>query len=324
MSTFVPGIWHKKSKSAPELAQKAYAAIDKLVDPQNDKQQDECAKYLNAMKAAIYGEGEEPDERRKQEIREQALMLCLESCKLGFPMLIVNKLPLLDFESRKDASQVCSSFFRMEPGVQYIEQHPSILSVLFQGYSNSAIALNCGAMLRDCVRSEPIARIMLQSSIFKGYFQKVEVSNFEVASDAFATFKDLLTRHKTLVAEYLGETYADFFESYNKLLQSDNYVTKRQSLKLLGELLLDRANVRVMMKYVSDVNNLKLMMTLLKDSSKSIQFEAFHVFKVFVANPNKTEPIVELLSFNKEKLLKYLSDFHTDKGSMPVLLLVKN
>lgn len=33
------------------------------------------------------------------------------------------------------------------------------------------------------------ARIMLNSPIFKGYFQKVEVSNFEVASDAFATFK---------------------------------------------------------------------------------------------------------------------------------------
>lgn len=38
--------------------------------------------------------------------------------------------------------------------------------------------------------------------------------------------------------------------------------------------------------------------------------------QVFVANPNKTEPIVELLSGNKEKLLKYLSDFHTDKGTI--------
>jgi hypothetical protein len=49
--------------------------------------------------------------------------------------------------------------------------------------------------------------------------------------------------------------------------------------QLLGELLLDRANVKVMMRYVSDVRNLQLMMILLKDSSRSIQFEAFHVFK---------------------------------------------
>lgn len=51
-------------------------------------------------------------------------------------------------------------------------------------------------------------------------------------------------------------------------------------VQLLGELLLNRANVKVMMHYVSDVNNLKLMMILLKDNSRSIQFEAFHVFKV--------------------------------------------
>ena len=49
--------------------------------------------------------------------------------------------------------------------------------------------------------------------------------------------------------------------------------------QLLGELLLDRANVKVMMRYVGDPANLKLMMILLKDTSRSIQFEAFHVFK---------------------------------------------
>ena len=51
-------------------------------------------------------------------------------------------------------------------------------------------------------------------------------------------------------------------------------------LQLLGELLLDRTNTRIMMKYVTDPVNLKLMMILLKDNSRSIQFEAFHVFKV--------------------------------------------
>ena len=49
--------------------------------------------------------------------------------------------------------------------------------------------------------------------------------------------------------------------------------------QLLGEILLHRANVKAMMRYVSEVDNLKLMMVLLKDQSRSIQFEAFHVFK---------------------------------------------
>jgi calcium binding protein 39 len=35
-----------------------------------------------------------------------------------------------------------------------------------------------------------------------------------------------------------------------------------------------------MTRYISSEENLKDMMNLLKDKSKNIQFEAFHVFKV--------------------------------------------
>ena len=52
---------------------------------------------------------------------------------------------------------------------------------------------------------------------------------------------------------------------------SDNYVTKRQSLKLLGELLLDRTNFAIMTRYIACVGNLKMVMVLLRDRSSSIQ-----------------------------------------------------
>jgi Mo25-like len=38
-----------------------------------------------------------------------------------------------------------------------------------------------------------------------------------------------------------------------------------------------------MTKYISNPDNLKLMMNMLREKSRNIQFEAFHVFKVFVA-----------------------------------------
>jgi calcium binding protein 39 len=83
-----------------------------------------------------------------------------------------------------------------------------------------------------------------------------------------------------MVAEYLERNYDRFFASYTALVLSKNYVTKRQSLKLLGEILLDRANFNVMTKYIANEANLKMMMNMLRDKSKNIQFEAFHVFKV--------------------------------------------
>jgi len=38
--------------------------------------------------------------------------------------------------------------------------------------------------------------------------------------------------------------------------------------------------------------------------------------KVFVANPNKTPPILDILQKNKEKLLTFLRNFHNDRSGM--------
>ena len=49
-----------------------------------------------------------------------------------------------------------------------------------------------------------------------------------------------------LAADFLEANFDRVFSGhYQKLLHSDNYVTRRQSLKLLGELLLDRHNFSV-------------------------------------------------------------------------------
>ncbi|KAF8517085.1 Mo25-like protein [Gautieria morchelliformis] len=49
------------------------------------------------------------------------------------------------------------------------------------------------------------------------------------------------------------------------------------------------------------------------DKSRNVQFEAFHAFKVFVANPKKPPQIESILRRNKDKLLAFLKDFHNDK-----------
>lgn len=125
----------------------------------------------------------------------------------------------------------------------------------------------------------PPSNLQLTISSLYSFPRYIEDTKFGVSCDAFANFKEILTRHKPMVAEYLEKNYDPFFEMYDKLIGSANYVTKRQSLKLLGEILLDRANFNVMTRYISLEINLKIVMTLLKDKSKNIQFEAFHVFK---------------------------------------------
>ena len=56
-------------------------------------------------------------------------------------------------------------------------------------------------------------------------------------------------------------------------------------------------------------------MELLGSKRPKIQFEAFHIFKVFVANPNKQDGIKKILKLNKNKLVPFLEKFQSEKDS---------
>jgi calcium binding protein 39 len=75
------------------------------------------------------------------------------------------------------------------PTADYIGGKPELLMTLISGYENQDIALNCGMVLRESLRHESLCKIIVESPQFWKFFQYVELSTFDVASDAFATFK---------------------------------------------------------------------------------------------------------------------------------------
>ncbi|ETI53985.1 hypothetical protein F442_03122 [Phytophthora nicotianae P10297] len=272
---------------------------------------EEITKRLSEMKLLLYGDGEQ---EAKPEKCAQLAELLIASGLVPKLIMGLDKLP---FEARKQFAQVYNNLMRRDLAgfVSYVDRKPEILSALVAGYENAEVALNCGTMLRESIRHEILAgKILYSPDLWKFFDVYVHLPNFEVGSDAFATFKDLFTRHKNLAATFFTSNFDVVFAKYNCLLMSENYVTRRQSLKLLGEILLDRSNFDIMMKYIGEKENLKMMMNLLRDTSANIQFEAFHVFKVFVANPKKPEAISLILVNNREKLIAYLKNFQNSKG----------
>jgi len=310
-------LFGKSSKSPVEvvkLLKESLATLEKGGDgKKQEKAQEDVSKQLLNIKNMLFGT---ESEQQSDIILAQ---LSQEMYNSGLLLLLLKNLHKIDFEGKKDAAQIFNNILRRQigtrtPTVEYICTKPEILFTLARGYEQQEIALNCGTMLRECIRYEALTKIILHSDHFYDFFKYVEVSTFDIASDAFATFKELLTKHKMLAADFLEANYDQVFNQYQRLLHSDNYVTRRQSLKMLGELLLDRHNFSVMTRYISNPDNLKLMMNMLKEKSRNIQFEAFHVFKVFVANPNKPKPILDILLRNQEKLVDFLSKFHTDRS----------
>ncbi|ORY11844.1 Mo25-like-domain-containing protein [Clohesyomyces aquaticus] len=313
-----------RPKTPMELAKSTKELLERLgSDPKpNPKLEEELVRNLQQMKVTLQGTLES---EATQESIIQLLSLIVQEDIL---YLLSNNIHKLPFESRKDAQVVFSTAFRYkppgasEPEILYhvIRSRPEIIISLCKGYDRRESAMPCGGVLREALKYDSICALILYdepdgsgkdlgnvnpdlpssgTGVFWKFFDWIDKGAFEVSADAFNTFRT---------------NFDLFFSKYNTMLvQSESYVTKRQSIKLLGEILLDRANYSVMTSYVESGEHLKIVMKLLRDDRRMINYEGFHVFKVFVANPNKSVAVQRILISNREKLLRFLPAFLEDR-----------
>lgn len=130
----------------------------------------------------------------------------------------------LPFESRKDTQVIFSYVFRFRPptaspksdplALSYVvNNRPQVLLELCRGYEHKESATPAGSVLREVLKSEAAAAIILYDDneesgssnkginlidrdrrqsgegVFWRFFDWVDKSSFEVAADAFTTFR---------------------------------------------------------------------------------------------------------------------------------------
>ncbi|KAI2626841.1 Mo25-like protein [Xylaria nigripes] len=333
----------KGRTNTSDLSKQAKEHILRLDGPGGSVKPEELAKVLNQMKLILQGVPE------YESTPEQVYSLVTGLIEEDLLFLLAQYLHRLPFEARKDTQVIFSYVFRYRPptaspktdpvALSYVvNNRPEVLLELCRSYEHKESATPAGTVLREVLKSEAAAAIILYddgeqpgsslkgftaidrgrpqtgNGVFWKFFDWIDKSSFEVAADAFTTFRELLTKHKELVPRYLGVNFELFFGKYNSVLvQSNSYVTKRQSIKLLGEILLDRSNYNVMTAYVDRGEHLKICMNLLRSDRRMVQYEGFHVFKVFVANPHKSVAVQKILLMNRDKLLSFLAHFLEDR-----------
>ena len=243
--------------------------------------------------------------------------------------VIVGCFKQLPFEARKDLAAVFSFLASHDIAgftSTYLVRNIPTVSRLLDLYEDSSIALVAGLMARDAMKASAAVHTALltsrphseacpgiSDSVVQLMTRWAQASDFDVAADAMTTINCLLTCNKAAVKAVLLDTHLVFFDAYSHLLLSESFPTQRQSLELLSEILLDRDYFDVMLQFVKSTERLKNVMICLRDPRPTVQFEAFHVFKVFVANPEKPPAIVAILYHNREKLIKFLQGFQPQR-----------
>jgi calcium binding protein 39 len=109
--------------------------------------------------------------------------------------------------------------------------------------------------------------------------------------------------------------FDEFFREYEDILCSGSYVVQRQALTLLSELLLERSCMNVMIKYVCSDRYLRTIMNLLRSHSRTLQFEAFQLFKLFAANPNQPIRVRKILTKNQLGLIELIDNMQPKTSS---------
>jgi len=130
----------------------------------------------------------------------------------------------LPFESRKDTQVIFSYVFRFRPPTTQqkadplalawvVEKRPQVLIELCRGYDHKESATPAGTVLREVLKSEAAAAVILfddgdepgsssrgvagintdrpqsGNGVFWTFFDWIDKSSFEVAADAFTTFR---------------------------------------------------------------------------------------------------------------------------------------
>ncbi|RNA06306.1 calcium-binding 39-like [Brachionus plicatilis] len=153
-----------------------------------EKIAEDVTKCLSGIKNILYGTNDQDPQT------EVIAQLAQEIYNSNLIRIMIDNIIRVDFEGKKDIASIFNNLLRRQignrsPTVDHIASRPEILSKLIHGYEVQDIALNCGMMLRECCRHEELTKLVLTSDQFYKFFDYVELSTFDIASDAFLTFR---------------------------------------------------------------------------------------------------------------------------------------
>jgi len=281
---------------------------------------DELCDTLNSIHIIILSDDSTGIKKQcSNECKEELVSLMLNE---GLVELLLWNFGLIPLEAKKNIVFILQAciIWNYAKFNEYFGSNERILDKLIDNHLIHDAALHCGTLLRESIRNCHRTVTTLLTTGKNSFWKLFKIcandnTQVDVIVDAFNTIREILTyTDKELVSQFLTDSCSEFNLHFDSLILSKNYIIRRLSLKLLGELLLDRNYVTFTILFVSNKTNLINVMRLLIDSSAAIQFESFHVLKVFVIIPNKTKENSRILYQNKTKLIQLIESIGMQKN----------
>lgn len=291
--------------SSPGMAPSEKTKAHKL----SENVQKQLQVILEILKELPADEEGSENQRKAQQGKELENIIA-EFIESDLPAKLLADLSMLEFEARKDVMNVWSVLLWPDQPIrvdrqalEYVKGHANVFPCLVDGYKDEEAALHCGVVLRSCLRHGELVQAFLDTGLIFDLMGVVRHRSVDISSDAFYSIREAILEHSEVSAPWLHANFTDFFRIFDELLESGEYLIERQALTLLAMMLDNSAFRSVTAEYVADDRHLQSVMNLLRGTSKAVQMDAFHVFKVFVSDQDKTPRVQQILFQNKERII---------------------
>jgi calcium binding protein 39 len=204
---------------------------------------------------------------------------------------------------------------------KYLMEHSELLDQFIEFLDQPITVSNiCHILFRACLRVPAFTKHVYGLGIIGSFTQLLVGSDFDRVATAYGTYDALLTTFPKKSAKFLqkGNNWQICQIQFKQLLASPNYLVQLNFLPILFRFLTPPESRELFFRYLEDLENLQVVMALLRDRSHRIRSGAYSLFKFFVQNPRRAECITSALKSNSPQLCKCLDDLPLD-GNDPAL-----
>jgi len=254
-------------------------------------------KDMSEMRLILYG-----DSQTIQPNPQKVEQLCTELFAQDIITKIIETLPSLEFETCKDAVHVVNYLIKEKnsQSVAVLKKDPRLMNTLADSCSNVHIAIHCNSILRNCICDDDLLATFFTNSYDK-FVEHVQISTFDVASNNFTTLKTALLRDPVITGNFFNSNEDKIISSFNALFRSKNQVTKRTSVKLIGELLEEKNNSSTRAAFVKNEESCKLVCELLTGKAKALGLNMLAIFASVVPDMAIVPPNNKIINDHKQK-----------------------
>lgn len=232
--------------------------------------------------------------------------IAMETQKLKdeFVEILMN-INIFEFEDRKHLMQfIVELYTQFKEVIEDTLDHKKgeVVSTLVGKYEMQGMSTFIGQILRLYTKSNKLIDAYLNLEILGKLTQLITNPDFNVQSDAYETFKEVLLYDRgeepcPTFEQFLINNYVELFKLFDLLENDPNYFSKREGLKTQYMLLVRNETLRKF--YTGDKERLKAIMVTVLNQNKGIQYEAFLLLSLFILMPLENEAVKYTIKMNK-------------------------